>query len=420
MDFMNASVIDGAVSFEDSYALCNSSGRTTYMRLVPFQAIKISNIFETDGQVALWLLYSIIILIGNTTVLVWRFSRPRRERYSIAGIFTINLALSDFLLGIYMLLYLILIKWSCPRLADPKYTTLMVALCDLSGILEGMSVVYSGFFAATIAFHYSAKAFDSCRCWTPCFVCTKVKLLVVLVVQWVVAIAVGVGLTIPIRGGANFFVIKPQEVFAFDNENGELISQNRTISAIQGLACIPILSAVPYLTYYFGRLENAKQVMQVVYLRFCGVVFVVVAVLIGLSVVLYSGIFIKVSRLSRGNRKQLYTKVTALGLPLVAIAIITAICWIIFFFLIYERNIYVYQALIVLSTTAVVNPLVLTIFTKSFYKTIQKLRVKIRFHAGLPNPDAGLTTEDERTPLTTSLDKSKKDDMEDSMMQSDM
>ena len=399
-------------SFANSFALCNESGHLTYMTLIYKQAIQsVSNIFASQGHSAIWLTFAVIILLGNFLVLAWRCTRPREQKFTIGSIFVINLATSDFLLGAYMLFYLFLLNYSCPQIAEPKYATLMVALCDISGIIETMSVVLSGFVAATIAVYYATVVFSKNSFSTQCCTFTRTKVVALLIVEWILAIVTGMGLTIPVHGSANFYTTKPQLVYEVDPLSGELVSKNETISAVQGLACLSILSALPYFVNAQGNMHNPAIAAHIVFLHFCGAVVALVAIFIGVAALLYTGIVIKMIWMSSGKRSQLFSAL-GLGLRLIAIAIINVVCWIAFFFLtlFVSNHNSVYQGLIILSTTAVLNPFLLTILTKSFSKTMKSFVIRLRFKLGRAMRLEDILSESEQAPFATYVPTDSLDD----------
>eukprot|EP00118_Oscarella_pearsei_P021196 m.236751 g.236751 ORF g.236751 m.236751 type:complete len:118 (+) comp40137_c1_seq2:128-481(+) len=90
--------------------LCNKSNELVYLNYVYDYDDGVSK--EMAHHVGyLWMVLTLLILVGNLTVLIWRCSRRKEERNSIPSILVVNLALGDFLLGLQMLFFLVTFKW---------------------------------------------------------------------------------------------------------------------------------------------------------------------------------------------------------------------------------------------------------------------------------------------------------------------
>ena len=56
-----------------------------------------------------WMILSILIVIGNLTVIIWRCVAKGEQRNSIPSILVINLATADFFLGIQISVFVLLL-----------------------------------------------------------------------------------------------------------------------------------------------------------------------------------------------------------------------------------------------------------------------------------------------------------------------
>ncbi|XP_065846372.1 rhodopsin-like [Oscarella lobularis] len=164
---------------KEPYFLCqlNQSNETGYAMVFKYPPINGTKKFDH-----FWFVFTALILVGNFLVLLWRFSRSKEHRWTIPSILVINLALSDFLLGVQMSVYLFLTSWSC---AVFKRKDVSSTLCGISAALQVTSVILSGLVTVTIAAFYTIALFGLCCLGQP--QCTRKIATIFLVVEWILA-----------------------------------------------------------------------------------------------------------------------------------------------------------------------------------------------------------------------------------------
>ena len=145
--------------------MCNDPKSKNYV--YDYDYIDYSGIPVATAENALFLIFCLLIIAGNLTVMIWRCSRRREERNSIPSLLVLNLAAADLLLGIQLVIFLCLYSWSCSALNSPNsmQIKLMTSLCSISGVMESTSILMSGIITASIGFYYANVMFgERCCC----------------------------------------------------------------------------------------------------------------------------------------------------------------------------------------------------------------------------------------------------------------
>ena len=121
--------------------------------------VKLPALAGTDDFDYVWLILTILVLVGNSIALLWRCTRRRDQRNSSLSILMINLAAADLLLGIQMFLYMFLTAWPCSTLYHPAVVS---GLSYLSACLQITSIMMSSAIIMTTTFYFTI--FLGCRC----------------------------------------------------------------------------------------------------------------------------------------------------------------------------------------------------------------------------------------------------------------
>ena len=239
---------DYAYNYDSSYAVFPyDAGNSESYMYAEFSA----------AENALLLIFCLLIIIGNLTVMIWRCSRHREERNSIPSLLVLNLAAADLLLGIQLVIFLCLYSWSCSALNSPNsmQIKLMTSLYYVSGVMESTSILMSGIINGIIAFYYANVIFGE-RC---CCCIKRTCVIVSLCTGWIVVAGLGVGATMfPVSYEyqyevLEFFKLNKTDSLLYMAANLPVYTQdsltnnsipNITISIMQIDHCIPITSFV--------------------------------------------------------------------------------------------------------------------------------------------------------------------------------
>ena len=146
---------------------CNINGSTSHV-----VDVKLPALAGTDDFDYVWLIFTILVLVGNSLALLWRCTRRRDQRNSSLSILVINLAAADLLLGIQMLLYMFLTAWPCSALYHPAVVS---GLSYLSACLQITSIMMSSAIIMTTTFYFMISW--GCRC-------SPKWIIGILVVEW--------------------------------------------------------------------------------------------------------------------------------------------------------------------------------------------------------------------------------------------
>ena len=319
---------------------------------------------ETEKGYA-WLLCTALILVGNVFVLLWRCTRRREQRNSTLSLLVVNLATADFLLGIQMLVYLLLFKWPCLLLADPNLFDATEKLCTISASIQIISMLLSGMITATIAFYNTTAIFIRCCHCRP--QCSRKGILVVLLLEWVAAIAIGVFLTL------EYLQVTP---FRMRGSIKEPIPGKRRIAEhYNSQLCVPMV-------YTSGILNGLQRIFSIPFF-----ISLAVLLLLFLASIAYVTMLIQMRKVSHVGMDR--SAAIGLGLRLVVIAFLTFACWIAYIPLVMKQR--TFDSLVVLSTMAISNPLVFTIFSKPFFVSVRNVWIALRFKCGKPLPLADIS-----------------------------
>ena len=325
---------------KEPYFLCqlNQSNETGYAMVFKYPPINGTKKFDH-----FWFVFTALILVGNFLVLLWRFSRSKEHRWTIPSILVINLALSDFLLGVQMSVYLFLTSWSC---AVFKRKDVSSTLCGISAALQVTSVILSGLVTVTIAAFYTIALFGLCCLGQP--QCTRKIATIFLVVEWILAAGAGIAYQ---QNNPTYPFSKPQ----LSN------SSNKYLIAFVSEGCLP-------MTGFF----HAKHVYKPNVVIGSVVLFFLVLAAVSYAVML--------RRLQGQTQAVDAVSIRGIGVRLIVIAFFSLACWIAYIPLTLEKR--YYYCLIVLSFAAIFNPLIFTILSKPFFISVRQLWICVRFKCG--------------------------------------
>ena len=328
--------------------------------------------FSRRFLVSIWLILATFIVVGNATVVMWRCFQGKRRKMSIPSLLVINLALGDFLLGVQMLIYLYILRWSCSTLSKPQYVTVMTALCKLSGILEGTSVIVSGMLTATIALYYAVAVFTKVWCFDVDN-CSKRKMYIFLLIEWTAAIGAGVTMALfyvsttiyedpsyRSKVVTPFYQALPQPLYISDTE-GRLESTNTTIAVVQSSSCVPLIASASKVYSPLAATSLAVYIAVFCLTVLGGVTYIVVLVRI------------RIAKSLAANTVAF----GALGVRLSIIAFVTIGCWVTSMTVAFGPTnralINHYIGLLAFAVIATCNPLIFTIFSKLFWSHVKRL-----------------------------------------------
>ena len=321
----------------------------------------------------LWLILYSVIIAGNLVVIVWRCSRNRDQRNSIPSMLVINLAAADLLLGVQSLIFLLLYTdWLCFAWLSPNYTTLMTSLCYISGLTETGSILVSSMLTATIAFYYATAVFGRCCCGgrfsRTCFI-------FVLCTEWIIAAAAAVAAKeISADFYTKLYTVKTQDVYLASNANDQLIPNNSTLSVIFLQSCIPISNAL--LILLPGNSIDVESETE-------GAVFGIMCILVLLAAGIYLAMVVKMVRLRAST--TLTIRFGGLGFRLIAIAVISFLCWGAFIGLAFSSYSWLVRVL-PFALIALCNPLTFTLTSTPFLKAMRQCKRIVFFKLGRPIP----------------------------------
>ena len=147
---------------------CNINGSKSHV-----VDVKLPALAGTDDFDYVWLICTILVLVGNSIALLWRCTRRRDQRNSSLSILMINLAAANLLLGIQMFLYMFLTAWPCSALYHPAVVS---GLSYLSACLQITSIMMSSAIIMTTTFYFMISW--GCRC-------SPKWIIGIVVVEWV-------------------------------------------------------------------------------------------------------------------------------------------------------------------------------------------------------------------------------------------
>ena len=319
---------------------------------------------------ALTLVFPMLIILGNMTVIIWRCLSKKEQRSSIPSMLVLNLATVDFFYGAALLLFhLLTSSLLCVAWLSPNTATLMISLCIATGVLYNTYVFVSPVIGATIAFYYVAVVYGGCCCIRKF---SRRGVLVFLCVDWFIVLVIVTYFEIVTYDRLHPpFDAKTQEIYDTDAATNRLIPSNSTISLIVPENCLAID-------------VNEGLLLFVVILVCCFIVMTGVA---------YIAIVIRLCRLvALDKARNLSTKVGGLGFRLIATAVMTFLGWtaaaILYF--IYNEGVVVPNILVALS-----NPLMFTLTSRPFLNALGRLKQKVCFKIGRPTPIEDVTNDRE-------------------------
>ena len=280
-----------------------------------------------------WLICALLVLVGNISVLVWRCTRRSDQRNSVSSILIINLATADLLLGI---------QWPCSAL---EHETVAAIFCNVSALLQVLSVSMSSLTTVTIAFYFLI----SLTCPRSPHTC----ILALLASEWMFSFCASGIVTATFDAPYNV-----DDKFDFST-------------------CLPTAEAIQM----FG-IELAS--------------FLLIAVIV------YIVLLIKIKQ--QGNHPGASTSVAQIQLIFIAFA--SFLCWgmsvAIYYLSPDGRGRYYDQYCI--AGVAISNPLVFTLMSKPFIKSAKRVWQCFCYKCGRPTPiDQIHSSEEERDPLLTKV-----------------
>ena len=352
---------------------------------------------------ALFLIFCLLIITGNLTVMIWRCSRRREERNSIPSLLVLNLAAADLLLGIQLVIFLCLYSLSCSALNSPNSVQikLMTSLCYVSGVMESTSILMSGLITGIIAFYYANVIFGE-RC---CCCIKRTCVIVFLCTGWIVIAGLGVGATMFSISSRPYFLNKTDSLLYvaanFTIHTQDSVTNNSipiiTISIVQIAHCIPITS---FLQDLIPSVDGGFPAIVLIDFFF-----------IGTAAGIYIAIAIKLRR-SRASVNS--NSLGRLDFRVVAIAVVTLFGWAAFIILSILENTfdghYTYvEIFLPLTIVALSNPLTFTLASVPFCKTVKKLKRIIFFKLNRPALIEDITNDEERLIATACPSDTMKD-----------
>ena len=315
-----------------------------------------------------WLVICLLVIVGNMTVMTWRCLSRKELRYSIPSILVMNLAISDFLFGIQLLVYVLMSgDWLCSAWVSPNNVQRMTSLCSLCGFLETTSIFASAMTGGTIALYYAAVFFGRLsRTVRFSSVCIKTM----LCTEWIIALIESMTV-VPYQFGP--YQVKTQSR-----------PSHSTFSVIFPGKCL----SVSKLHLFSANTKYSILPVAVVFLVMCGFVLTTAGA--------YIAIVIKVlqARASSALLANVSTSVNRLSQRLVAIAVITLLGWITaaaFFFV----NFSGFWVSVPFAFVALSNPLTFTLTSRPFMNAVKKFKQMACFKIGKPIPIEDVTNDSE-------------------------
>ena len=321
-----------------------------------------------------WLSLFLLIIAGNFTVILWRCSTNRNQRNSIPSILVMNLAAADFLQGAHVFIYLLLYSdWLCfDWLLNSSIPT---TLCYISGTLGATSVYLSGMITATIAFYYAQAVFGR-RC---CKVrCSRAAVISFLGAEWIIAIlSAGGSMALSVEMHGTAYQKKSRKL---SNSSFDHIPTNLTVSFISLQNCIPIGNAITYFA------ENSYSANPAI--TFAAQVELAAFGLTNLLVLLSAGIYVAIiikllrHRASNALQRNPSARLGGLGMRLIAIAVITFLCWATAIPLRLFVSDLSFIPILPFALIALCNPLTFTLMSRPFLNTVKKAKRLVFFKFG--------------------------------------
>ena len=395
--------------------VCND--RTSKNYVYDYDYIDYSGIPVATAETVLFLIFCLLIIAGNLTVMIWRCSRRREERNSIPSLLVLNLAAADLLLGIQLVIFLCLYSWSCSALNSPNsmQIKLMTSLCCVSGVMESTSILMSGIITGTIGFYYANVMFGE-RC---CCCIKRTCVIGFLCTGWIVIAGLGVAATMfPIaqdpwhpmaltfnNTDSLLYMAANVPIYTQDNLTNNLISTNTTISLVKFGHCVPITSFIGEIMITFlANYQQNRTVHAIV-----GIAFGIDLLLIGTA----AGIYILIAdKLRRSRTSAASSSLEGLGFRLIAIAVVTFFGWAAFVIMPFIISVFKYtyfELLLPLAIVALSNPLTFTLTSVPFRKTVKKLKRIILFKLNRPVLIEDITNDQERLIATECPSDTMKD-----------
>ncbi|XP_065834799.1 neuropeptide Y receptor type 1-like [Oscarella lobularis] len=296
---------------------------------------------ETNNVDGVWIFCTIVILVGNISVLLWRCTRQSDQRNSVSSILIINLAASDLLLGIQMLLYLFLVAWPCSVF---HHKAVVNIFCHLSLWLQTVSVLMSALLTVTIAVYFLVSL--------GCLQCSRKCIAAILVSEWMLIIC-----------GSSAVLVTPSpfEDDVYDN--------------FDSLQCLPVFIEI---------------------LLFNGPI----TFFLFIVAIMYIVLLIKIKQ--QGQRPSVSTRVAQI--QLISIAFASFICWGISLPISILLSNGTYYDQYCIAAVAISNPLVFTLLSPPFIKSAKRVWECLCYKCGQSIPAEEITSDGEgREPFLTRI-----------------
>ena len=328
-----------------------------------------------------WIILSILIVAGNSIVIIWRCKERREQRNSIPSILVINLAAADFLLGIQITVFVFLYsKWLCFVWLSTN-ATVITSLCVICAFLETACVYASGMITATIALYYAVVVFGRCCCIQRF---TRARVLVLLCIEWIVVVGAAISMVI-----LTFYEYDTRHLEVLNNS---LTPEKPVNSTITTMYCLPLSWTVSEFINEFITKRNQYRLSEN---EAGGIIFLVMCCLVLATAVTYVSILIKLLRLKASSTlpQTLSTSSGSVGLRLIAIAAITLLGWMAYVILLITSPSSLIGQTIPYGFIALSNPVTFTLLSKPFLKAARKFKKKLLFKIKRPIPLEDETSE---------------------------
>ena len=212
------------------------------------------------------------------------------------------------------------------------HETVVQVICSLSACLQLASVTMSALITTTIPFYYLTTLGGS-----SCCSCSPKRIVLVLAIEWVALVPI-VGCWYHFKAMNPFYKIELTKVF-----NSAYCLSTLSVSDVHSVAlcitCILFVAAVAYI-----------------------------------------GLLVKTRQLA--NRYK--ASITGLGIRLLVISFVSFTCWVIYWPLALSKNMNFYFDQICLATVAICNPLVFTLLSRPFFKSIKSVWIRVSYECGRP------------------------------------
>ncbi|XP_065835412.1 G-protein coupled receptor GRL101-like [Oscarella lobularis] len=347
----NASLLDEPDSKASENLLCNKTWNGKHHMVINMNGDSSSETILHES-VVLWLILGLLIIAGNLTVVIWRCRTGKDQRYSIPSILVVNLAASDFFLGVQLILYITLYSnWLCFLWLSPNSTTLMKSLCSICGILETTSIYASVIISATIAFYYSV-ILGGCCCMKHL---SRRGVMILVSIEWITVIAVA-SLTEKLLFDQYGSVYQME----MHDDPTSAINFTENIAVIGTVTCLP-LSYAPY--------SNPALFT----------IFLIVYFIMAVAMLTYMATLRKLT-LSREPKPRLKGD----DFRLIAIIGLTFPAWVSFILVHFYRTELFFAQMLPFTAVALCNPIIFTFTSQPFLKSIRKFKQKLFFKIGRP------------------------------------